>query len=298
MDASTRSNCRRCARITNHEILFETSHKSEFIYYNELHTWQVLKCKGCDTVGFRHKFEDYDTVTKLPSGNTKHQTTFKRYPHAIAGHRELSHQHAVPAVIRTVYKESLSAYAMEANILAGIGLRATIEAVCNHLEVTGSSLERRIDALAKGGHISTNDKRRLHAIRFLGNDAAHEIREPKPRDLEVALEIVEHLINSVFILESRARNLDVQVETIAEFLKLVESCCEALESDSDPMNLPGILGRAKRRVNGDLDPFEQGLIQHIETRKPEFIALDSVQQVEGKQIQLYKVNKGAFDIPF
>jgi len=107
------------------------------------------------------------------------------------------------------------------------------------LEVTGSSLERRIDALAKGGHISTADKRRLHAIRFLGNDAAHEVRQPKGYELKVALEIVEHLIKSVFILELKAKDLDVQVESHEAFFKLLEQCVSSLSSDKDPLSLVG-----------------------------------------------------------
>jgi hypothetical protein len=300
MGEMTKSNCRSCARQTNHEVLFETSHGASVSYYNELHTWQVLKCQGCDTVGFRYKLDDFDDVTELPSGRAKHAVTYVRYPHAVAGHHPLEFQHAIPPLIRKVYRQSLAAYAGDAGILAGIGLRATIEAVCTHLQVTGSSLEKRIDALAKAGHISTTDKRRLHAIRFLGNDAAHEVREPKSRELKVALEIVEHLINSVFILELKAKDLDVQVESHEAFFNLLEQCAANLESDKDPLSLVAILGRAKRRVTGDLEPFEQRLIQDVVTGKVAFLSLDSVQQVEGKSVQLYKVDKSKLDddIPF
>ena len=300
MNNTSKSNCRSCARQTNHEVLFETSHGASVSYYKELHTWQVLKCQGCDTIGFRYRFDDYDNVTELASGKTKHAVTHTRYPHAVAGHHPLDMQHTIPPLIRKVYRQSLSAYAGDAKILAGIGLRATIEAVCTHLDLTGSSLEKRIDALAKGGHISTTDKRRLHAIRFLGNDAAHEVREPKAHELKVALEIVEHLINSVFILEQKARDLDVQVESHDAFFKLLEQCASNLPSDKDPLSLVAILGRAKRRVSGDIDLFEQRIIQDIEAGKVAFMATDSVQEVEGKNIQLYKVNKSKLDddIPF
>jgi hypothetical protein len=300
MTKTTKSNCRSCARPTNHEILFETSHGAKVEYYNELHTWQVLKCQGCDTIGFRHKFDDYDDVTELASGKTKHAVTYVRYPHAVAGHQPLDYQYAIPPLIRNVYRQSLAAYAGEASILAGIGLRATIEAVCNHLEVTGSSLEKRIDALAKGGHISTTDKRRLHAIRFLGNDAAHEVREPKRSELKVALEIVEHLIKSVFILEQRAKDLDVQVESHEAFFRLLEQCASNLPSDKDALSLVAILGRSKRRVNGDIDSFESRIIQDVKAGTIDFLALDSSQEVEGKQVQLYRVDKTKLDddIPF
>lgn len=300
MARTLKSNCRNCSRSTNHEILFETEHGADVDYYDERHAWQVLKCLGCDTIGFRYRFDDYDNVTELASGKTKHAVSYTLYPHTVAGHHPLDFQHAIPSLIRKVYGQSLAAYAAEANILAGIGFRATIEAVCTHLGVTGSTLEKRIDALAKGGHISTTDKRRLHAIRFLGNDAAHEVREPKPRELKVALDIVEHLINSVFILERKAIDLDVQVETHEAFFKLLEQCAASLPSDKDPLSLVAILGRAKRRVGGDIDPFEQRIIQDVAAGRIEFLSLDSVQQTDNKTVQLYRVDKSKFDedIPF
>src|SRR3569833_1386813 len=154
MEKTTKSNCRECARQTNQEVHIETTHGASVSYYNELHTWQVFMCQVFDTIGFRYSFDDYEDVTELPSGKTKHAVTHTRYPHAVANHRPLDGQYAIPPLIRKIYGQSLSAYAGDAKILAGIGLRATIEAVCTHLHVTGSSLEKRIDALAKGGHIS------------------------------------------------------------------------------------------------------------------------------------------------
>jgi hypothetical protein len=294
-----RSNCRRCSRQTRQEVLYAIENKADEPYYNELHTWQVLRCMGCESIGFRYRYDDFDDVSELPSGRTQHATKYYRYPNAIPGHRPLEYLHAVPAVIRQVYNQTISAYAGDASILAGMGLRATIEAVCNHLAISGSSLEKRIDQLYKTGFISSNDKRRLHAIRFLGNDAAHEIRQPKAPELRVALEIVEHLINSVFILELRAKNLDVQVETFDQFKELVQHCVMKVHGEQ-ALSLTAILGRNKRRVSGDIAPLEDQLIAIIQSGSFEFLKLDSVQQVEGKDVQLYTVDKAAFDddIPF
>ncbi|WP_140386550.1 DUF4145 domain-containing protein, partial [Vibrio parahaemolyticus] len=67
----------------------------------------------------------------------------------------------------------------EAYTLAGIGFRATIEAVCNDQSIQGKELSTRINNLASNGLISKKDSTRLHSIRFLGNDAAHDIKVPK-----------------------------------------------------------------------------------------------------------------------
>ena len=79
MASTAKSNCRNCSRQTNHDVLFETSHGAESSFWNELHTWQVLKCKGCDSIGFRYRFDDYDDVTELASGKTRHAIKHTRY---------------------------------------------------------------------------------------------------------------------------------------------------------------------------------------------------------------------------
>lgn len=299
-DKKSRSNCRSCSRTTNHAVLFELTHGPDNDFYDEKHTWQVLRCLGCETVGFRYRFDDFDNVEELPDGSTRHSTTFVRYPNAISDHRPLEYLYHVPDLISKVYRQTVTAYAGDALILAGIGLRATIEAVCNHLDISGSSLEKRIDQLAKAGHISSNDRGRLHAIRFLGNDAAHEIRQPKRHELRIALEIIEHLINSVFILGARAKNLDVTVETYETFLSLLEDCLRKLKSDQ-PLSLVGILGRGKRRVGALLDAFELKLVEDIKLEKIGYLEAGAEQDVEGKKVRLYSFAKEKLpeeDLPF
>lgn len=185
------------------------------------------------------------------------------YPHAIPEHKLLSHIEAVPALIQNIYKQSVAAYAAGSSIIASMGLRTTIEAVCNHLKISGASLEKRIDALFKNGHISSSDKKRLHGIRFLGNDAAHNIRNPPATELRAALEIIEQLINSVFILEMRAKGLlDTTVETFEDLLPVLDSCARGLDADRT-YTLASILGKNRRRLGADFSQLETQVIEKI-----------------------------------
>lgn len=292
------SECRSCNRSTRHDLLFEISHSASAEEYNENHSWQVVQCRGCETIGFRYRLDDYDIVEEDWNGDPIHSITIKNYPPAIVGHQPLSDTWIVPDLIRNIYRQSLAAYATNANLLAGIGFRATIEAVCNHLKVSGSNLEKRIDQLAKLGHISNGDKKRLHAIRFLGNDAAHEIKEPNRSEISVALDITEHLIKSVFILEHKARGLDVPVETFSEFLDLLQTCC-AESTGEHPQSIAAILGRHRRRVGPAIQQHEEQLIAHLESSSLNYIKKSSVETVDGKPVQLYKVDAlKAMDLPF
>lgn len=278
-------------------------HGSEHPWFHELHTWQIIRCLGCESTGFRYRFDDFDDVEEQLSGKKTHASKISRYPPSILGHRELDSQHVVPDLIRKVYRQTLTAYAGDAWILAGIGFRATIEAVCTHLKVSGASLEKRIDSLFKNGHISSSDKRRLHAIRFLGNDAAHEIREPSRSELQVALDIVEHLISSCFILGYKAKKMDLPIENFDDFEQLLRARARLSESDQ-PQSVASILGRDKRRVGQELPVFDSVLVKAINNGSVKFLALDSVEQIEGKDVQLYKIVRSELangfddDIPF
>ncbi len=284
-NSQTRSNCRTCARSTRHEILFSFDDPGNE-YYQEVDRWQVLQCRGCDTLGFRHQNEDHENLQEW-EGTVEPTVVIRCYPHAIPEHKLLSHINSVPALIQNVYKQSVTAYAAGSSIIAGMGLRTTIEAVCNHLEISGASLEKRIDALLKNGHISSSDKKRLHGIRFLGNDAAHNIRNPSLAELRVALEIIEHLINSVFILEMRAKGrLDTTVETFEDLLPVLDSCARGLDA-AGIYTLAGILGKNRRRLGVDFSQLEAQVIEKIKQKTLKFLTIASIQEFDGKPFQTY-----------
>lgn len=283
--------CRSCHGSTRHEMLFKHDFETAPWEYHEKTSWQVLRCLGCESIRFRTWNEDYELSTSEDDeGNPIYLTTESLYPRSLRSHKPLQNLHFVPEVIRNVYNQSITALEEQANILASIGLRACVEAVCNHLNISGSSLDKRIDSLFKAGHVSNTDKRRLHAIRFLGNDAAHEIREPEDRDLLIALDIVDHLLNSVFILERRARRLETVIETYEEFMKLVVQMSRAYDEPAD-FTLLGLLGRQKRQVPQNLEQYELQLQAEIDSAGVEFLSKTRQEQQGQKLVQFYSLIK-------
>lgn len=282
--------CKRCARNTRHEILFQHDISSDDNEYPDAETWQVVRCLGCLNICFRYRYDDYANVHEDEEGNVVHDTTVTVFPKTIRNHKQLDSSYIIPTVIRNVYQQALSAYCEEAYILASIGLRATIEATCNDLNVTGSSLERRIDQLFKAGYVSNGDKRRLHAIRFLGNDAAHEILEPNESELRVALEIVEHLLNSVYILEKKAKRLETVIESYEEFLKILQSSTKQHKT-GEVMGIANILGKKSRRLTQNIASFQTKLVEDISAGKIEYLKLVRVEKIDGRDIQLYAIGE-------
>ena len=71
----------------------------------------------------------------------------------------------LPENIRGIYVETIAAFKANISILTAGGLRAIIEALCNHLKIKGANLSERIDLLHNKGHLTLSESKRLHSIR-------------------------------------------------------------------------------------------------------------------------------------
>lgn len=253
--------CGACDRDTQHQVL-SSAEESEFDYRIDT-SYQIVECCGCSTKSFRKVTSYIEEAYQIDEDEWEVPSDIKNYPSILKGHRSVPEIRRAPEIVGDIYRQALDAIKNQSNILAGIGLRATIEAICNERGVVGRSLEQRIDKLAKVGSISLNDADRLHAIRFMGNDAAHEIQPADAKSLLIALRIVEHLIISLYILDSEANGvLETLIKTYSEFEKLLNAkVTTATKGDEVP--LLKLLGRDARRFHGYLKSHESQLISNI-----------------------------------
>jgi hypothetical protein len=165
---------------------------------------QVLRCCGCDEVSFRHTDQctediDYETGELVLNELL--------YPNRTEGRTPMDGYEEFPARTRRIYQETLKALNQNAFVLAAIGLRAIIESVCVDQNTPGKNLEQRIGELSKSGVLSQKQADFLHAHRFIGNAAAHEMIAPKAIELIAALDIAETLLKTIYILPDIAAQL-------------------------------------------------------------------------------------------
>lgn len=230
--------------------------------YDFRRTYSIIRCRGCETISFRDHFVDLENAYPISQDEWEVPETTEYYPRRPSAAKEVE-TFLLPGVVAEIYKETLLSIDEGALTLASLGLRGTIEAVCNDLQVKGRSLEARISKLATMGVISAKDAERLHAIRFLGNDAAHEIKKPKKAQVDVALKIVIHLIRSVYILETQATgSLDTIVTRPEDFKALLDKHLKDL-STGDEYPLAAILGKDMRRLGGGASGLEAQLMAEI-----------------------------------
>ncbi len=153
--------------------------------------------------------------------------------------------------------------------LAGLGLRATIESICNDKKIKGKNLQARINAMNRAGMISKADTERLHAIRFLGNDAAHEIKKVKEPSVLIALKIIEHILLSVYIFEDEVNShLETPINSVKEIIPILETNLSKMEGNST-FTLSKWLGKDRRRILEKLDDIENILSEKIDNNEIE-----------------------------
>jgi hypothetical protein len=161
-----------------------------------------------------------------------------------------------------------------------------VEAVCNDLTINGHNLEQRISDLARDGYISKKDSERLHGIRFMGNDAAHEIKTPKAEQLSVALRIVEHLLASVYILEKEADGrIDAAITEFTKFEDILTKFVNQL-SVGDELPLVGIFGTDFRRIKESMSNLERELINRINSGNYSNLSLGKVAKYQSSTNEL------------
>ena len=258
--------CIRCKLDTNHIVHSEHLSQGDPDGYHYVEKHQIVKCNGCDTLSFRKVFIDYENAWQYED-EFEAPTEIETYPQLrIANIDEVY----LPDIVGSIYSETCNAYSQGSLTLAGIGFRTTIEAICNDQNIPGNQLSNRITNLATRGLISKKDSIRLHSIRFLGNDAAHDIKKPRKNHLEAALIIVEHLITTVYILDHETSHLDGIIESYDIFEQLlIKKISEFKAGDSFPISK--FLGKDIRKINGSTKKFEDKLKERI--GKKEFLLL-------------------------
>lgn len=197
--------CYRCGKYTNHIVLADKKIRSNSEYdanWGEDHYFG--ECAGCEAITYAisswHE-NDWNPHT----GEV--DSTWKIYPRSDTARQSMADAHHLPGKISSIYQEVIGAMNAQLPILAAIGLRALIEAICRERSISNGNLEKLIDGLATCGVLSGAQASILHGHRFLGNIAAHEIVSPKPRELVAALEIAETVLRTIYVLPELSKQI-------------------------------------------------------------------------------------------
>lgn len=199
--------CDNCGGdLRNHIVLQEYRHcwaNDDACIFGET-ACQICQCAGCDDIRFRTESscgEDQDPDTG------EYTIRESIYPEAIRCDREPISLHELPGSIARIYREIVIAFNAGAFILAGGGLRAIVEALCQDKDVPGKNLEQKINQLVEQKLLAAAQADLLHEERYISNAALHEIHAPSKMDVIDGLEIIETLLSTLYVLPEKAERL-------------------------------------------------------------------------------------------
>lgn len=208
--------CSECDGQTSHKVLVSANTSESKDPDDEMQEWyqyEIVQCQGCRTISFRKNWqfsEDYhmDEISGTPELDDHEDL----YPGRVAGRHKLRGSMFLPLQIIRIYNETHSALCNKLYVLAGVGIRALIEVVCKDNSANGSNLEKQIDNLVTMGVLTKDGAEILHSLRIMGNKAAHEVKPNSEEDLNTAFDVVEHLLQGVYLLPKKAKKLPKRIQ--------------------------------------------------------------------------------------
>ena len=196
--------CNSCRSETNHILKGEYDHSStdeEDLYWVQVVN-RLWICAGCEAGTFETAYTDED-MSIAPDVQAYEYTYYPARESSALTAKTFAR---LPPELANIYKESIGAFNMNALVLCSAGLRALLEGICQDKKCEGKTLQQRIDGLLK--HLpNKNIVKNLHHFRFTGNRAIHELEAPKKSDVQLAINVLEDLMNFFYELDYKASRL-------------------------------------------------------------------------------------------
>lgn len=198
--------CNRCHGETVHACKTESSRPhltgeeeclGGFLYVVSHRLWQCAGCAECLLERYTTEDDDVELHSEV-------------FPERTKFHTERRHFLKLPDKLDNIYRETLHAFNQRLAVLCAAGIRALLEGICQDKSIDGSNLKQRIDKL--DALLPSNIVDNLHAFRFIGNTAVYELTAPSQRDLRLAIEICEDLLNFLYELDYKASQLRESVD--------------------------------------------------------------------------------------
>lgn len=221
--------CRECKNKTYHEVLYIHEERNEPDFdFSWIEKFYIARCAGCHTVSFVKQYGDEDQWVYDFQGERVWKDDYKVFPEEpkqpeinLYEIQPKLFRHA-PMSISKLYDEVIDVFNQGYLLLATVGIRTLIEAIClnigiqeGHLfdenqeikhnkkkePILSKALEGKIFGLYENGFIIWEQALILQKIRDMGNAAVHEIKTPEISDFISAIQIIEQVLTNVYELK-------------------------------------------------------------------------------------------------
>lgn len=206
--AAVRLICEVCKIEQKHSVVKSIRRQSGDEYEEESTDYEIVQCLNCDDLSFRKDSTDSSSVGYDPDlDEVVIYSVTEVYPSRTAGRFRLKGIHYLPAKVRAAYEELIHALNGGQKILAGLGVRVLIEMICKDKSSEGKNLYEKIESLVRVGVLTPSGSDILHKLRSMGNDSAHEALSSTAQQLNLAMDVVDNLLDSVYVHPKMAESV-------------------------------------------------------------------------------------------
>lgn len=210
---TTKAHCNQCLDSRQHDVLHSHSEKwnSNDGGICGSDEYDLLRCRGCESIAVRHIAwcsEDidelgapYSTVLYYPPSISR---PMPRWVHDLVTSEATS---LMGDLLQEIY------VGLQNNIasLATMGIRALIESIMIEKIDDQGSFAENINAFMAAGHISKDQEGILKAALEVGHAVIHRSYSPSKDDLETCMDIVEGIVETLYIHPHKADKLSQKV---------------------------------------------------------------------------------------
>lgn len=224
--ASTRKViCSVCAGKRNCEILGHHKEGYSDENYDWHKNWYLLMCKGCEHVfvqtvsasseDYHHFINDYGQDDVFVSETIHYWPALakRKKPNWL---EEISNS-TLPEVndLEASLNELYTALDNDLNMLSGIGIRTCFDKASESLGIDPDlSFKKKLSGLVDAGHIGVVDQKRLETLVDAGSASAHRGWKPSAEDLNTMMDVLEHFLETAFIVPMRKDKLDKKLTKV------------------------------------------------------------------------------------
>ncbi|CAE6687937.1 hypothetical protein R69888_00075 [Paraburkholderia haematera] len=206
---TTKAHCNTCGGNRNHEVVHSetTSWSDDDHNVSGSDTYETLKCLGCENIKLRHT----SWFSEEP------ESAVNYFPPAIFRPRPKWMEQlwielpAEDGFVDELLKEIYVAIHNNLRSLAAMGVRSLVEKVMISKAGDKGSFLKNIAEFERLGYVSRIQRERIEAILEAGHAAIHRDFRPTTKDVITLVDIAEHIVETVYLHESKVNELRKRV---------------------------------------------------------------------------------------
>lgn len=206
----TKAHCNRCGGDRNHEVLHSitTPWEDEESGIGGKDEYETLKCLECDSIMLRHKSWFSEDPDPWPSISYIPPRIFRPKPDWFA---ELFAHTGQDKFVKRLLNEIYVAIQNDLPSLAAMGVRSLIEKIMISKSGDQGSFLTNLKKFEELGFVSRIERERVETILEAGHATIHRDFSPNTSDVVTLVDIAEHIVQSVYLHDSRVAALKKRV---------------------------------------------------------------------------------------